>query len=121
MAGPYDEFFGPDAQPDVPKIDPYHDVMVKLPVETQRLLLTILTRNDPMATGTSRKVKDVCERVKGELDALGLIPSYCAYMFIYWASQQDKEALKRALANLDQPRAPRPPSARDFFGPHGLN
>jgi hypothetical protein len=88
--------------------DPYHDVLVKLPQEGQRLLLSILSRNDPMDPRTSRKVKDVCQRYVKELEGFGLIPDYYAYALIYWASSQNPEAIKAALAKIGQQQQ-RPP------------
>jgi hypothetical protein len=103
--------------PEQRKFDPYSDVLVNLPVEAQRLLLTILTRHDPMEPSTSRKVKNVCARYKTDLLLFGLLPDYYAYALIYWASVQSKEALRSVLQKVGHG----PPAARDLFGPHSLN
>ena len=101
--------------PEQRTFDPYHDVLVNLPVETQRLLLKILSRHDPMAVGTSAKVKDVCQRYETELMTMfGLVPAYYAYALIYWASNQSVDAIKMAYEELPPDGEP-PPRARDLF------
>jgi hypothetical protein len=100
--------------PEGKTFDPY-EVLTKLPAEAQRLILKILSRNDPMAVGTSAKIKDVARRYEKELEVFGLIPDYYAYALIYWASGQNPEAIKAAYQRLE------PPSARDMFGPHSMN
>ena len=91
--------------------DPY-EVLQKLPAEAQRLLLKILSHNNPL--DSSRKVMDVTRRYEKELAAFGLIPDYYAYALVYWASRQSPDALRMAYEEL-------PPGARDMFGPHDMN
>lgn len=68
-------------------------VLNSLPEECQRLCKAILTRNDPMASSTSAKLKDVLRRYEEELEAFGLIPDYYAYALIYvWPLYQQQQA-----------------------------
>lgn len=94
-------------------LDPYADVLVKLPSEAQRVLLTILSRHDPNDTQTSRKVRNVCQRYKRELDALGLVADFYAYALVYWAMNQSREAIAAALNKLPALKA------KDLFGSGG--
>jgi hypothetical protein len=93
--------------------DPYNDVLVKLPLETQRVLLSILAHNDLHNPSTSRKVKNVCNRMKWTLESMGLVADFYAYALIYWATQQSPEALVSALDAIPSPKA------KDLFSQGG--